>query len=69
MIDSKLSHITDQLKNVVNEQLSVAKDALAKMPEGETKEKLGALLRGASTGKVSSEDAQKELKKILENVR
>jgi hypothetical protein len=69
MIDSKIQDIAGQLKNVVNEQLAVAKDALTKIPDGDTKQNLEALLKKASTGKLSSEDAQKELKKILSNAR
>ena len=69
MVDKKIFEIVEQLKSVVNEQKAQAQKALLSLPEGETKDKLRGLLNEASTGRLSQQDAQKELEKIIKNAR
>jgi hypothetical protein len=66
-VNKKLSDIANQLGEVVKEQMRDAKNALDKLPPGATKEALGDLLRKSSSGKISHEAAQKEIKKIIDN--
>ncbi len=67
MINKEIFEIADRLQNVVQQQMKHAKDAISKIPEGETKQSLEGLLRRASTGKVSYHDAQREIENILRN--
>lgn len=67
MINKEIFKIADRLQGVVGQQMSKAKEALLSLPEGETKKNLESLLRKASSGKVSHEDAQRELEKIVKN--
>lgn len=59
--------MADKLQDIVAEQKKVASNALLKLPEGETKNELKKLLVKASSGKVSLEDAQREIDKIVRN--
>lgn len=67
MVNRKLFDIAAQLGDVVKEQMGEAQKALSKLPEGKTKEELTTLLRRSSSGKISHEDAQKEIQKIIKN--
>lgn len=67
MINKEIFKIADQLQGVVQQQMKQARQALANLPEGETKSNLEDLLRRASTGKVSHVDAQREVEKIIKN--
>jgi len=67
MIDKKLFKIADQLKSIMNVQKTKAQEALLSLPEGDTKTKLKSLLNEASAGRLSQQDAQRELEKIMKN--
>lgn len=67
MVNQKIFDIANQLQDVVKEQMGEAKKALQGLPEGETKKSLDSLLKQAATGKLSHDDAQKELSKIIKN--
>jgi len=67
MIDKKLFKIVDNLKSIMDAQKTKAHEALLSLPDGETKDKLKILLREASTGRLSQQDAQRELEKIMKN--
>jgi hypothetical protein len=67
MIDSKLLELGEQLRKALTEQADQARKSLEDLPEGQQKTKLKGLLRQASAGKLSVEEAQKELKTILSN--
>lgn len=67
MVNKEIFKIADQLQGVVQEQMKQAKQALANLPEGETKTNLENLLKRASTGKVSHHDAQREVQKIIKD--
>ena len=69
MVDKKIFEIADQLKSVVKEQQVQAHKALLSLPEGETKNSLKRLLNEASSGRLSQQDAQKELEKIMKDAR
>lgn len=67
MINKEIFGIADQLKNVVDQQMKLAKEAIANIPEGETKNNLQDLLKRASSGKVTHADAQREIQNIMKN--
>lgn len=67
MVNKKLFDIAAQLGDVVKEQMGEAQKALSNLPEGDTKKNLATLLRKASSGKISHEEAQKEIQKILKD--
>ena len=67
MINKEIFKIADQLQNVVKQQQQQAQQVLMSLPEGETKNRLTNLLRVAASGKISHVDAQKEIKKIIED--
>lgn len=67
MVNKKIFEISARLQDVVREQMQIANKSLVALPESETKEKLTVLLRRASSGKVSAQDAQKEINEILKN--
>lgn len=67
IVNDKIFQIAGELKNVVHEQMEQAQEAIGNLPEGETRDKLKDLLRRASSGKISHDDAQKEIQKIIAN--
>lgn len=68
MIDKKIFKLADQLQMALNDQRGIALKAISEMPEGETRAKLKGLLDRAASGKLSVEDAQKELQNVIGNV-
>lgn len=69
MVNEEILKLGQQLKNVVDEQMKQAKNALSNLPEGQTKSELEALLKRAASGSVSPQQAQKEVQKIIDNAR
>lgn len=67
MIDQKILNIAGELKGVVSQYMDEANKNLAKLPEGETKQKLEALLKKARTGKMPFEKVQTELQNIVKD--
>lgn len=67
MIDKEIFKIANQLQEVANRQMSQAKKALEDLPKGDTRKDLEGLLRRASAGKVTQDEAQKEVDKIIGN--
>lgn len=67
MINKEIFELAEKLQNVVNEQMAAAKKALVNLPESKTKKSLEELLRKASSGNVSTQDAQRELEKIMKD--
>jgi len=69
MVDKKIFEMADQLKSIVETQKAEAHKGLLSLPEGATRNNLKSLLNRASSGRLSIQDAQKELGKILNNAR
>ena len=67
MVGNTIFEIAEQLKRVMHDQQAQARKALISLPEGETKDNLRRLLNEASTGKLSLEDAQREIQNIMKN--
>lgn len=67
MIDERLERIAGELKDVVKDSKRQALAALENIPEGDTRKKLHALLKRATAGKLSQEQAQKEINEIIKN--
>lgn len=65
MINKEITDIAKSLQNVVSQQMQIAQDVLAQIPEGEIKSDLTDLLKRASSGKISHLDAQKQVQKIV----
>lgn len=64
-MNDKIKALADHAKLVMNDGLVNAKKSLENLPEGDTRKKLEGLLRLATSGKLSPEDAQRELNKIV----
>ncbi len=69
MVGNTIFEIAEQLKRVMHDQQAQARKALISLPEGKTKDNLRRLLNEASTGKLSLEDAQREIQNIMKNAR
>ena len=67
MINKDIFEMADKLKGLIKQQDIAANNALEKIPDGEKKDKLKALMRSAKSGKISVEKAQLSIKKILED--
>ena len=67
MIDQKILSIANDLKGVVSQYMDEANKNLSNLPEGETKQKLEALLKKARTGKMPFEKVQTELQNIVKD--
>ncbi len=67
MIDPEIIQLGNKLKKVVDQQVKIAKEAIDKVPDGDLKTDLNDLLKRASSGKVTQQEAQREIAKIMKD--
>lgn len=68
MENEELQDIAKRLGTVVEQKKAQALQSLKQLPEGALKTRLAGLMDRASSGEVSLEDAQREIKKIIQDV-
>ncbi|MCG8615228.1 MAG: hypothetical protein MI802_03350 [Desulfobacterales bacterium] len=67
MVNKEIFDIANQLQSVIEQQMQQAQKALVNLPDSDVKRNLESLLQRASKGKVSYQDAQREMQTILKN--